>query len=93
MSSLISNEKLIERRETVFLILSGVFLGSMSLLNVIGITKFVELGPLQVAVGVLPYPITFLCTDLIGEFYGKKRASNVDWGIRAKDNPRRIEKK
>ncbi len=51
----------------------------MSLLNVIGITKFIELGPLQVAVGVLPYPITFLCTDLIGEFYGKKRASNVVW--------------
>ncbi len=28
-----------------------------------------------IAVGVLPYPITFLCTDLISEFYGRKRAN------------------
>lgn len=27
------------------------------------------------AVGVLPYPLTFLCTDLISEFYGRKRAN------------------
>ena len=47
----------------------------MTLLNVIGITKFVQLGPLAVAVGVLPYPITFLCTDLISELYGKSRAN------------------
>lgn len=32
-----------------------------------------------VAVGVLPYPITFLCTDLISEFYGRKRATMVVW--------------
>jgi uncharacterized PurR-regulated membrane protein YhhQ (DUF165 family) len=25
--------------------------------------------------GVLPYPITFLCTDLVSELYGKKRAN------------------
>jgi len=30
-------------------------------------------------VGVLPYPVTFLCTDLISELYGRKRASNVVW--------------
>ncbi len=29
------------------------------------------------AVGVLPYPVTFLCTDLISEFYGRKRANWV----------------
>jgi len=30
-----------------------------------------------IAVGVLPYPITFLCTDFISEFYGRKRANFV----------------
>jgi hypothetical protein len=30
-------------------------------------------------IGVLPYPITFLCTDLISEIYGKKRANAVVW--------------
>jgi uncharacterized PurR-regulated membrane protein YhhQ (DUF165 family) len=67
--------QLTERRERVFLVLAGVFLSAMTLLNVIGITKFVQLGPLAVAVGVLPYPITFLCTDLISELYGKSRAN------------------
>ena len=68
-----------ERRERVFLILAAVFLGSMTLLNVIGITRFIQWGPLSLAVGVLPYPLTFLCTDLISELYGKRRASFLVW--------------
>ena len=67
--------ELAERRERVFLILAGCFLCAMTLLNVIGITRFVQLGPLTLAVGVLPYPITFLCTDLISELYGRRRAN------------------
>lgn len=74
-ASSLSPVQLTERRERVFLALAGVFLSAMTLLNVIGITKFVQLGPLAVAVGVLPYPITFLCTDLISELYGKSRAN------------------
>jgi uncharacterized integral membrane protein (TIGR00697 family) len=79
------------RRERVFIVLVGVFLGSMTLLNVLGISRFILLFdvPVQVdghlnwdlafavAVGVLPYPITFLCTDFISEFYGRKRANWV----------------
>lgn len=64
-----------ERRERVFLVLAGVFICAMTLLNVIGITRFVQLGPMALAVGVLPYPLTFLCTDLISELYGRKRAN------------------
>lgn len=48
-----------ERRERVFLVLAAIFWGSMTLLNVIGITKFIHIGPLALAVGVLPYPLTF----------------------------------
>lgn len=67
------------RQERVFIILTAFFLGAMTLLNVIGITRFVHLGPLALAVGVLPYPLTFLCTDLISELYGKQRANFVVW--------------
>ncbi|MEH6569488.1 MAG: queuosine precursor transporter [Halioglobus sp.] len=70
-----SPEQLRERRERVFLVLAGTFLCAMTLLNVIGITRFIQLGPMALAVGVLPYPITFLCTDLICELYGKARAN------------------
>jgi uncharacterized PurR-regulated membrane protein YhhQ (DUF165 family) len=67
------------RRERVFLLLAGVFLGAMAMLNIIGITRFITIGPLALAVGVLPYPLTFLCTDLISELYGRKRAATVVW--------------
>lgn len=73
------------RREVVFLVLAGLFLGTLAMLNIIGATRFIdlsfELGPLrvpmEVAVGVLPYPITFLCTDFISELYGRRRANLV----------------
>ena len=68
-----------ERRERVFLVLAGFFLCAMTLLNVIGITRFIQLGPMALAVGVLPYPLTFLCTDLISELYGRRRANFVVW--------------
>jgi uncharacterized PurR-regulated membrane protein YhhQ (DUF165 family) len=70
-----SNETILIRRERVFLILAGIFLCAMTMLNLLGITRFVELGPWTLAVGVLPYPITFLCTDLISELYGRRRAN------------------
>jgi uncharacterized PurR-regulated membrane protein YhhQ (DUF165 family) len=65
------------RRERVFLVLAGIFLGAMAMLNIVGITRFIQIGPLALAVGVLPYPLTFLCTDLIGELYGRDRARFV----------------
>ena len=73
--SRVLNAQLIEKRERVFLVLAGLFLCAMTMLNIIGITRFVQLGPMALAVGVLPYPLTFLCTDLISELYGRKRAN------------------
>ena len=81
------------RRERVFLVLAGLFLGSMTMLNILGVSRFINLFELDytlesgkvwtisfaVAVGVLPYPVTFLCTDFISEFYGRRRANWVVW--------------
>ena len=73
--------KIQRRREFVFLVLSGIFLGSLTMLNILGLTKILEFNifgiPAKIAVGVLPYPITFLCTDFISEIYGQRRANNV----------------
>ncbi len=76
------------RREVVFIILAGLFLGTLSMLNILGISRFINLDftlfgidiPFTIGVGILPYPITFLCTDFISELYGKKRANMVVWG-------------
>lgn len=80
------------RRERVFLVFAGLFLGTLAMLNILGITRFIRLAEFDfdgdpstgatafaVAVGVLPYPITFLCTDFIGELYGRARANLVVW--------------
>jgi hypothetical protein len=66
----------------VFLVFAGIFLGTLAMLNILGISRFIKLLELEtsggaplvfaIAVGVLPYPITFLCTDFISEFYGRK---------------------
>lgn len=80
-----------ERRERVFLVFAGLFLGTMTMLNILGISRFIRLWSFDyelasgesweivfaVAVGVLPYPLTFLCTDFISEFYGRRRANFV----------------
>lgn len=76
-----------ERRERVFLVLAGIFLGTLAMLNILGITRFIDMSfriggvqiPFIVAIGVLPYPITFLCTDFISELYGRRRANSVVW--------------
>jgi len=75
------------RRERVFLIFAGIFLGTLAMLNILGISRFIKLFETEtsggfplvfaIAIGVLPYPITFLCTDFISEFYGRRRANFV----------------
>jgi uncharacterized integral membrane protein (TIGR00697 family) len=64
-------------RESFYTLLCGIFLTSLTLGNVVGVTKFVHLGPFDIPAGLLAYPFTFLATDLICELYGKKRAQNL----------------
>lgn len=81
------DKKLINRREIVFIILAGLFLGTLAMLNILGISRYIHFEiqlfnleiPVMFFVGILPYPITFLCTDFISELYGKHRANMVVW--------------
>ena len=69
------------------MVLAGLFLGTLGVINLLGLSRFIDVSfsigslsiPLSLPLGVLPYPITFLCTDIISEFYGKKRANLVVW--------------
>ncbi len=65
----------------LYLILAGIFIASLVSANLI-FQKFFTWSPLglytfELSVGILPYPVTFLCTDLISELYGKKKADQV----------------
>lgn len=68
--------------DTPFLVLAAVFLSSLVVCNLIA-NKFltVDLGfkVFILSAGALPYPITFLATDLLSEIYGRRRANRVVW--------------
>lgn len=59
------------RRETVFVILAGLFIANAVIGEMIG-GKLIQVGPFTMSIGVIPWPVVFLTTDLINEYYGKK---------------------
>lgn len=65
----------------IYLILAGMFIAALVASNLI-FQKFFYWNPFgwfrfEISVGILPYPITFLITDIISEIYGKKKANQV----------------
>lgn len=65
----------------IYIILGAVFIASMVVSNLI-FQKFFYwdafgLYTFKLSVGILPYPITFLITDMISEVYGQKKANQV----------------
>ena len=70
----------------IYLYLAALFITSLVVSNLI-FQKFFYWYPFEIkifgeqlfelSVGILPYPITFLITDLISEIYGKKRANSI----------------
>ena len=77
-------DKLVAQR--IYLFLGALFITSLVVSNLI-FQKFFYWHPVdieifgtklfEISVGVLPYPITFLITDLISEIYGKKKANQI----------------
>jgi len=71
----------VEFKHRLYLILAGIFIASLISANLI-FQKFFTWSPFgwytfELSVGILPYPVTFLCTDLISELYGRKKADQV----------------
>ena len=72
--------------QNIYLFLAALFITSLVVSNLI-FQKFFFWYPFEssifgvplfeLSVGILPYPITFLTTDLISEIYGQKRANQV----------------
>ncbi len=72
--------------QLIYLILTALFISSLVTSNLI-FQKFFYWYPIdleildvklfEISVGLLPYPITFLITDILSEIYGKKKANQV----------------
>ena len=75
-----------ELAKKIYLYLGALFITSLVVSNLI-FQKFFYWKPFEInlfgnqlfelSVGILPYPITFLITDLISEIYGKTKANQV----------------
>src|ERR1700690_2065847 len=64
--------------QKLFIYLGAVFVSCLLLGDVIG-GKIIRtpLGP--ISVGIIPFPVTFLLTDVVNDFYGRKGASFLTW--------------
>lgn len=63
-------------REMKFLIIVGIFMASITFVNLVS-AKIVTVGGLTLSAGAFFYAITFPCTDLLSECWGKDKAREV----------------
>ncbi len=79
MAALTFKDRMLAQR--IYLILGALFIASLVVSNLIFqkffYWDFFGLYTFEISVGILPYPITFLITDIISEVYGKKKANQV----------------
>lgn len=59
----------LDRRNKVYLWLSGFFITNAIIGEMIG-SKLIQVGPFAMSIGVIPWPVVFIATDLINEYFG-----------------------
>lgn len=70
----------LDARARLLLLLTATFVTCLVVGDLIGgkLVTFAVLGrPITLSVGMIPFPVTFLLTDLLNEFYGKRVARHV----------------
>lgn len=78
-----------QRRQWLFVFLAGLFVTNAITAELIS-NKLIEIpfsfhlgdlkiGPFVTIVGVIPWPIVFILTDLLNEFYGEKAVRRLSW--------------
>jgi uncharacterized integral membrane protein (TIGR00697 family) len=65
-----------KRRDIVFLVLAGFFIANAVIGEMIG-GKLIQIGPFMMSIGIIPWPVVFLSTDLINEYFGKKGVRTI----------------
>lgn len=64
------------RKSTLFLILAGIFITNAVVAELIG-GKLIYIGPYVMSVGIIPWPVVFITTDLINEYFGQKNVHKL----------------
>jgi uncharacterized integral membrane protein (TIGR00697 family) len=66
------------RKELVFVILAGIFITNAVVAELIG-GKLIQIGPFVMSIGIIPWPVVFLTTDLINEYFGHKGVQKLSF--------------
>lgn len=64
------------RRNTLYLILAGIFITNALTAELIG-GKLIDVFGIPMSIGILPWPIVFLTTDLINEYFGQSGVKKI----------------
>lgn len=71
------------KKDTVYVILAGIFITNAIVAELTG-GKLIEIGPFIMSIGILPWPIVFITTDIINEHFGRdgvKKLSFITAGL------------
>jgi uncharacterized integral membrane protein (TIGR00697 family) len=80
-------KKMFQTAHKLYIILAMIFMTSLLIANLFGSMLFsfhlpfnTPLGDkVLLSAGIIPFPVTFVLTDLINEFYGKRGARFITW--------------
>ena len=70
------NTNINERNITGFIILFAMFVGAAAIAGLHG-AKLISVGSLVFDAGLITFALTFLCTDIVSEVYGKLYAKRL----------------
>jgi uncharacterized integral membrane protein (TIGR00697 family) len=59
------------KKDIIYIILAGIFITNALVAELIG-GKLIYIGDNVMSLGILPWPIVFITTDLINEYFGEK---------------------
>lgn len=59
------------KKDTVYVVLAGIFITNAVVAELIG-GKLIHVGSAVMSIGILPWPVVFVTTDLINEYFGEK---------------------
>ena len=72
------------RKDIVFIILAGIFITNAVVAELIGskliqIGPIFNLGPFIMSIGVIPWPVVFITTDIINEYFGREGVKKLTY--------------
>jgi len=59
------------KKDIVYVVLAGIFITNAVVAELIG-GKLIHVGSAVMSIGILPWPVVFVTTDLINEYFGEK---------------------